>query len=212
MYKTLTLAALAASAAATMTNSGNIIAPMTIAMNGFTYYTFSLGWMIDAGYGTQYNPAGPMAPSPDSSETYAMNIFSYLRLTYTHEVASSYNAIYDFTLNLLDFTPYGQTVGWSRFDNGQGFHTTVSGFRNLNILNFQTRVRENAKTCMWSAFTSTSMTPVCSYNQDKWTDYQDPVWQFNTGAYVATMVDTVDDNTMLEDIVGPHMYYQQMLF
>ena len=176
MYKTLTLAALAGAAVSTMTNTGDIIAPFTLAMGGTTYYSGELSYTFDAGYTTQYNPAGPAAPSPDSSQSYAFNIFTYIRLTYTHEIMTDYTSTYDFQLNVLDFTPYGQTVSWSRFDNGAGFHSMVTGFRNLNILNFQTRVRENAKTCMWSPFTSTSMTPTCAYNQDKVTDYQDPVW------------------------------------
>lgn len=172
MYKTLTLAALLGAAASTMTNTGNIIAPF----NFGTYYNGVLSYTFDAGYGTQYNPAGPMAPQPDNSQTYAFNIFSYVRLTYTHEFMQAYTSTYDWTLNVLDITPYAQTVSWSRFDKGDGFHTTVSASRNVNVLNFQTRVREVAKTCMWSAFTSSSMTPTCAYNQDKVTDYMDPVW------------------------------------
>jgi hypothetical protein len=174
MYKTLTLAALLGAAAASMTNTGNIIAPFNIG----TYYSGSLTYTFDAGYGTQYNPSGPMAPGPDNSQTYAFNIFSYIRLTYTHEAFQAYTSTYDWTLNLLDFTPYGQTVTWSRFDHGDGFHSTVSAFRNLNVLNFNTRVREVAKTCMWSLFTSTTSitNPTCAYNQDKVTDYMDPVW------------------------------------
>jgi hypothetical protein len=212
MYKTLTLAAVAATAAATMTNSGTIVPQTSLTMNGFTYYSFAIGWSMDTGYGTQYNPSGPLAPTPDMSQSYALNVFSWLRLTFQHEIASSYMAIYDFTANLLDFTPYGQTVAWSRFDRGDGFAVTVSGFRTLNIANFNTRVRENAKTCLWSAFTSTSMMPDCSqYNQDKWTDYQDPVWQFNTGAWVANQLDTMDDNTMFEDVYGPHQWYTETM-
>ena len=89
---------------------------------------------------------------------------------------TSYTATYDWNLSVLDFTPYGQTVTWSRFDKGDAFSVNTSAFHNLNVLSATTRVRENAKTCMWSAFTSTSMTPMCSYNPDRVTDYMDPVW------------------------------------
>ena len=172
MYKTLSLAAIVGAAAAQYTNT--IIPTFTI---GNSWYTGSLTFTADAGYTTLYNPQGPMAPPADHSETYAFNIFSYLRMTYYHEAFQSYKSTYDFQLNLLNFTPYGQTVSWSRFDSGAGFSASMSGFRDLQLGNFQTRVRENAKTCMWSALNNGgSLNPTCAYNDDKMTDYMDPVW------------------------------------
>jgi hypothetical protein len=183
MYKALSLAALVGSAAATISNSMSVFSFQYPTGTSSPYYSASLVMSFDAGYGTQYNPQmmGAMQPGPDNSESYAFNIFSWVRASFTHEVMTSYTTTYDFTFNAIDFTPYGQTVTWSRFDNGQGFAVNTSAFHNLNVLFANTRVRENAKTCVWSAFTSSSLTPTCAYNSDKVTDYIDPVWQFNAG-------------------------------
>ena len=93
---------------------------------------------------------------PDSSQTYALNIFSWFKLNFQHQAFEAYKADYDFTMKVLDFTPYAQTVSWSRFDNENKpfnkFTYVVQGYRDLQVGAFSTRVRENAKTCKWSVF------------------------------------------------------------
>lgn len=178
MFKTLALAALVGAASATVTtNQWTLFTASFPAGASSPYYSCGMKLAFDAGYGTQYNPKmGPMTPQPDNSETYAFNIFSWVKVSFNHEIMSSYMANYDFKLDVLDFTPYGQTVTWSRFDAGNGFSASTSAFHDIEILNFNTRVIENAKTCMWSAFNNVDWQPTCAYNADRQTDYMDPVW------------------------------------
>lgn len=128
-----------------------------------------------------------MAPSPDVSETYALNFNAWTMLTFWHEIATNYQATYDYKLNLVDFTPYGQSVTWTRVDNGAAFSVNTVAFHDLKVATIMTRVRENAKTCSWSAYNmatgAQTMTPVCAYNTNSEyaTDYQDPVWKFDGG-------------------------------
>lgn len=199
MYKTLAAAALVGAASAAQ----NVFTPMTFTWansdNSMVYYTGTVSMTYDAGYTTLYNQGNMM---PDSSETYQLNLFAFANLEYQHEAFQAYTGIYDFKLNLLDITPYGQQVQWTRFDNGQGFTVSGAGFRNIQFGTVQTRVRENAKTCMWSAFSGTMPTaPMCSYNQDKWTDYIDPVWGFNLGNYLQSQ------GTDLSSFYGMANYY-----
>jgi hypothetical protein len=201
MYKALSLAALVGTAAASW--SQNLLTfNVPNSDNSMNYYEGSLTVSADAGYTTLYNQQGPNAPAADNSQTYSFNIFSYLRLTYTHEAFDAYTATYDWNLRLLDFTPYGQTVSWNRLDNGQSFGMTVSAFRDLQVGNFNTRVQENAKTCMWSATNGfSSFTPTCAYNDDKKTDYIDPVWKYNVGQQVLSNV------AGLSSVIGATQWY-----
>jgi hypothetical protein len=203
MYKALTFAAGVATVAAQ--GSITLISPFTINDgNGKPLYSASLGLKYNAGYTTQYNPQyGANTPDASNSETYALNLFANAALTFWHEAFGSYYGQYDFIMDALDFTPYGQTVTWSRFDNGNGWKFDTWGYYNLNFGNWKTRVRENAKTCSWSALNNGgSFSPVCAYNDDKVTDYIDPVWKFNTGAYIVQQTDSFLDN-----IYGAHNYY-----
>jgi hypothetical protein len=63
----------------------------------------------------------------------------------------SYKATYILNFLPLDFTPYKQTVYWTRPENGE-FHTYVKGTWNLAVGKFFVRVEEDAKTCQYSAY------------------------------------------------------------
>ena len=56
------------------------------------------------------------------------------------------------------------------------------------------------------AMMNAGMTPVCSYNDDKMTDYMDPIWKFNAGQMV---MDNMDFGT-IEDYYGHHQWYTTM--
>lgn len=219
MYKTLAVAALVGSAASYTILDSNTYA-WNWMNNGFSYYKCSVGLTADAGYRTLYQPSQPRSgtnmnngnmaanqPMQGNSQTYAFNIFSYLRLTFNHEVAENYKTTYDFQLDVLDFTPYGQTVTWKRFDKGDGWEAQLHAYRSLDVANAWTRVREEAKTCWWSAFSMTMPTaPVCGYNADKVNDYMDPVWGYNAGTYFRDQM-AANGNTMMTDISGFHAWY-----
>lgn len=203
MFKTVALAAAVGTAAAAG-NSITLVAPFTVDDGqGNPLYSASLTFNYNAGYTTQYNPQyGSATPEPSNSQTYAANIFANIGMNFWHEAFGSYQGTYDFILDIINFTPYGQTVTWSRFDGGNGWDFDTHGYRDLNILNLKTRVVENAKTCGWSAVNNGgSMSPVCAYNPDKQTDYIDPVWKFNGGQKIA---DTIGN---MADIYGYHTYY-----
>jgi hypothetical protein len=206
MNKALTLLGLAGAAVASYgTDEGTgftyDVIPRTYVGGGglgqFSYYNFIGTFSANAGVTTEYNPKalGANAPAPDSSEVYALRVFAYVEFTFQHEIMRDYFGQYDFHLDLLDITPYGQILKWSRFDRGDAFALTAQGYRNVDVLNFNTRVRENAVVCNWSAFTSTDLTPTCDYNWDKETDYQDPVWQFDAGQSLINMMDDGDTTT-----------------
>jgi hypothetical protein len=153
MYKSLAVAALVGAASAAQ--SATLFSyDFMNSDNTMSYYNFKLGYKYDVGYQTLYNPQGPHAPAQDSTETYAFNIFAYVDLTFEHEIMDSYEAMYDFKFDAINFTPYAQTVTWSRFDNGAGFSVSTSAYRDLELLTWGTRVRENAKTAHYSAFGS----------------------------------------------------------
>ena len=180
--------------------------------NGDPIYWATSSLTLNAGYQTLYNamPMGQQTqgpqptPGPDNSESYAFNIFANAMLTFQHEAMTSYMGTYDFTFQLLNFTPYGQTIAWNRFDAMQGFGVHGAGFRDLQIGYLKTRVRENAKTCKWSALTNSgNMTPVCAYDPDRMTDYIDPVWKFNAGGALLNAMNMGN----LMGWYGPGTYY-----
>lgn len=201
MFKAVVGASLAAAATAMMP-MGDIIPRFEIKNNdGFVYYTGKLSYNANVGYTTMYN-ANPNA-QPDNSQSYQLNIFAWANLVYDHESFEAYWANYQFQFDLFNIVPYGQTFSWNRADAGHGFAGHGAGFRDVQLLNFWTNVKENAKTCSWSAFNGNMPTePVCAYNDDKITEYKDPVWKFNTGQYI---VDNYD--TPLDWIVGGATYY-----
>lgn len=115
-------------------------------------------------------------------------------MRFRHELMEAYTATYDFTFQPVTFTPYGQTFEWSRFDNGDGFSMAPHAFWELQIGNFFTKVKENAKTCQTTASTihyTGSASPVCSYNDDKVTEYYDPVWKYNVGSQLLKLQDSM---------------------
>ena len=206
MYKTLALTAVAGTVSAGFNNMG---APngMTLPIfaftindsNGNNMYNAMSSLNVNAGYQTLYNYQNPQQAD---SESYSFNIFANAILTFQHEAMTSYMGTYDFTMQLLNFTPYTQVVSWSRFDAGNGFSVNGAGMRDLEVGNFFTRVREVAKTCKWSALTNGgNMNPVCAYDQDKITDYVDPVWQFNAGAML------LNSMSMQTPWYGPNSWY-----
>ena len=187
MYKTLAAAALVGTAAA-MTPTTLFSWNFQNSDNTMSYYSGSMTYNYDAGYKTVYN-GQPQAGGLDRSETYAFNIFAWADLTFNHEAFQAYKASYDFRFDLIDFTPYGQTVQWNRMDNGQGFGMTTYGFRDFQVGQLKTRVTENAKTCSWSAFSATSpASPKCDYNEDRKTEYFDPVWKVDANNYITSSV------------------------
>ena len=204
MYKTLALAALAGAVSAQWTQT--IIPTVDIAMNGFSYYKFDLTLTADAGYQTMYNPknVGPSWSLPKgNSETYTFNIFATTTLTYKHEIAQNYKAIYDFNFDLLDVTPYGQTIHWTRPESGSALQVMGNGFREVQVANLHTIVSELATTCSWSAYNhgvNGNFAPVCGYNEKVWTKYSDPYWQFNAGQ---KLFDAVN----MAAYYGPTNYY-----
>lgn len=207
MYKTLALAAVVGTAAAQITPIQLFTFDIKDSNNKVMYHGDAV-LNANVGYTTLYNApsANPNGPSPDNTESYSFNINAGGMLTYNHEAFQSYKSTYDFVLQVLNFTPYGQTVGWNRFDNGAAMGGRVTGYRDLQVGNFFTRVRENAKTCSWSVFNNGgSMNPVCAYNDDKQTDYMDPVWKFNLGQFINTQM-----NDQLDMVLGPHAYYDAM--
>lgn len=114
MYKALALTALASTAAAAWNQE---IVPYTQIKNSegtFSYYNLKLSASFDTGYQTAYNKANPgsmyQSAMADSQQGYSLNIFSWVRLTFWHEAFEAYQANYDFTLDLLDFTPVGESV------------------------------------------------------------------------------------------------------
>ena len=92
-------------------------------------------------------------------------------------------ASYEFHLDILNFTPYGQTISLNRLDKGDPWAVHLEAYRSLDIGNFMTMVTENAKTCEWSALSGLSPAqPMCGYDMMKKTMYMDPVLQYNAGA------------------------------
>lgn len=188
MYKTLAIAALAGAVSAQWTQT--LVPTVNIVdSNGFSYYNFDVKITADAGYQTLYNPkkVGPAWNEPEgNSETYTFNIFATAVLTFRHELAESYKGVYDFTFDVLDVTPFGQTVNWNRPEGGS-FQVMGHGFREVIVGNAHTMVSELAKTCQWSVYNDAmngNMQPTCAYDEKKWTKYEDPYWQFNAGGHL----------------------------
>ena len=208
MYKTLALTAVAGTVAADFANLAN---PMGAQMslfnvdikdsNGNVMYNAQSNIVVNAGYQTLYNY---MNQNPANSESYSFNIFAGAMLTFQHEAFQSYMGTYDFAFQLLNFTPYTQVISWNRIDNGQSFGVQGAGLRDLQVGNFMTRVRENAKTCKWSVLTNGGdMSPVCAYDGDKVTDYIDPVWKYNVGQAVLSAMNMGTMNGWY----GPNSWY-----
>ena len=212
MYKALTLTALAGVAVAKPWEYHVFDAVLKNEETGYRYYELSLDVAFDTGYKTQYNPPNMIQEMPQyaqSSQGYALNIFSNMRVIFNHQAFESYKATYDFFMKLLDFTPYGQVVATTRFDHGQKFNYVLYGYRYLDVANWQTRVKENAKTCHWSVFdASETFVPACDYDEDKQTDYWDAVWQYDTGKKLNAKM-LADGSNSLNEIIGEHKYYMQ---
>lgn len=187
MFKALSFAALIATTQAAWDSYSK---SFNLVIGGKTYYTATVGYNVKVGYTTQYNaPTSPAAASPSTTESYGFNIFAKVIPFFEHEAMTSYKGRYDFVMNLLDVTPYGQNVEWTRFDNGEAFATTVSGYRYVGVADLMTVVTENAKTCSWNALASPAQSPaapVCAYDSNTETKYVDPVWKFNAGEQIFT--------------------------
>ena len=92
MYKALALTALAGSVAAAPWTKV-LINPFAITNSdaSYTYYSAAAILNFDTGYQTQYNRENPIrAMYPDNSQQYAFNIFSWVKMTFTHEAFQSY--------------------------------------------------------------------------------------------------------------------------
>jgi hypothetical protein len=207
MYKALALTALAGSVAANSW-SWNWNTAIMNSDNNYNYYQLSLTAEFDTGYQTlynrQYSSNAYQAAMPQSSQSYELNIFSWFKFTFWHQAFESYYATYDYKLDLIDFTPYGQAVEWSRFDSwrngGNKFNAYTQGYRYANFLNMWTNVKENAKTCKWSVFDiqDSNYQPTCSYNDNKVYEYQDSVWQYNLPT----------EQSIMQDILGYHQWFE----
>ena len=155
MYKALALTALAGVASASKMWAYDVLPVASLAINdgNFNFLQMGLQVSFDTGYTTLYN--NKMA-DPQGGQAYSLNIFSWTRATFYYQAFETYKANYDFTMKFLDFTPYGQVVTWTRPDNNNApigkFTVGFQGYRDLQIGDFSTRVRENAKTCKWSVF------------------------------------------------------------
>lgn len=150
--------------------------------------------------GTLYNPEHTTQMT-DRGQNYAFNINAYLGVMFFHQAFEAYKSQYDTVFKAIDFTPYGQHVYWDRFDNKEGFGGGAKGYRYLTIGEWSTRIRENAKTCSWSALSGQLPgAHNCYFDDDKQTDYKDSVWKWSLTDYVL-------GKGQLTEVLGSHNYY-----
>lgn len=173
------------------------------------FLVLSYDLKFDFGYGSHYAGADANKIPSAHSETYGVHLYSYVSATIDTELFKHYKHQAELEFVPLYFTPYQQTVMWSRVDQGDSMALETAGSRNLVAGEFTVTITENMKTFEVSAWDiiedGRDVYPTSSdwgYDQgDEYEhEYVDPYYSFN-------LFDKLNINDIFGSLYGYHNYY-----
>lgn len=152
-----------------------------IAKDNNDYFSFVAGFNADLAYETKYQ--GPEARREmNPAESYSIRAFAEANGFVDLEFFQFYSHKINVKLNVFDFTPYGQTIWWSKpyGNNGQA-GIGYRGWREMTGLEIKTEWIENAKVCessFYDAIRDSEIKNNCFYDPENLSKAEDDTLSF----------------------------------
>lgn len=169
--------------------------------DGYSLYHFA---QIDAGFGTLYGGAD-MTNADQRTESYGLQMWSYAKHQAVMNMNNWYTTTIETYLEPIYVAPYIQHVTWERFEADNGFKLSISGTREVALLDWAVTASELGSTFQHSFFMHNAFElpemPAELMQDDTfshdWTDAR----------YSGNLLDTFGLAEDLADVVGTHQYY-----